>query len=98
MEIPRDPNPIDAARRRLADAARRTGAAGQPAVPPSVLGDAVTTAGSANVERYVAMLKAHSSDPAKLEALRRSLEDGSFSATPEELVDPLLGKLDESGG
>ena len=94
MEIPRDRNPVDqVARRRAAEAAKRS--SGKPVVhAPAASGD---VAPSEALSRYVAMLKAHSGNPAKLEALRVALENGTFTATPEELVDPLLNKLDEPG-
>lgn len=98
MEIPRDPNPIDPlARRRAAEGAKRAG--GKPSTSStSSSGDAVATPGTEAVGRYLAMLKAHQGDPAKLEALRQQLENGTFTATPEELVDPLLDQLDKAGG
>jgi anti-sigma28 factor (negative regulator of flagellin synthesis) len=99
MEIPRNPNPIDPAeRRRAAEAAKRSAERALAETPIPAVNDAVATPSSEAVERYVAMLKAHNRDPAKLEALRLALKNGTFTATPEELVDPLLNKLDEPGG
>jgi len=98
MEIPRDPNPVDpVARRRAAEGVKRSGGKSQ-ADAAAASSDAVSIPASETVTRYVEMLKAHAGNPAKLESLRRALEDGTFTATPEELVDPLLDRLDESGG
>ncbi len=96
MEIPRDPNPIDpATRRRAAEARVAKAGGGRPAASAADIG---AKPASETLARYVAMLKAHSGDPARLERLRLSLENGTFTATSEELVDPLLSKLDEPGG
>lgn len=99
MEIPRDPNPIDpVARRRAAEGVKRAGGKPQADASAAAGSDAVSIPANETVTRYVEMLKAHQGNPAKLEALRRAIEDGTFTATPEELVDPLLNRLDESGG
>jgi hypothetical protein len=99
MEIPRDLKPTDPLmRRRAADEAKRLGKQPSAEASTGAVGDAVATPANEAVTRYVAMLKAHSGNPEQLEALRRALEDGSFTATPEELVDPLLDTLDESRG
>src|SRR4051812_12268852 len=99
MEIPRDPNPVDpVARRRAAEEAKRGGRRQTGDVPAAAANTSAPTPSGEVVTRYVAMLKAHTGNPAKLEKLRLALENGTFTATPEELVDPLLNKLDEPGG
>jgi len=97
MEIPRDLNPADSVARRHAAEVAKRGGRGNAASPAASSSDAVATPGSEVLTRYVEMLKSHAGNPAKLETLRRALAEGSFTATPEELVDPLLNKLDEPG-
>ena len=97
MNIPADYRPLDpAARRRqleggTAPSKRVPDAASTPAATGS---DAFVAPDSAAVARYTAQVQAQSTDPAKLAALRQAIDDGSYTATPEELVDPLLDRLD----
>ena len=93
MDISPDSRPLDpVARRRLLDGGSAP-AARKPA-SDSAPGDAYVAPDTAAVARYTALAQSRSTDPAKLAALRQAIDDGSYTATPEELVDPLLDRLD----
>ena len=94
MDIPPDFRPLDPVARRRQLEGGTAPSARKPAAD-AVRADADAYApDTAAVARYTARAQASSTDPAKLAALRQALEDGSFTATPEELVDPLLDRLD----
>ena len=93
MDIPPNSRPLDPlARRRQLDGG--AAAAHKPAAKTTPASDAFVAPDSAAVARYTALAQAQSTDPAKLAALRQAIDDGSYTATPEELVDPLLDRLD----
>lgn len=58
--------------------------------------DQVRTPDTDVVARYVAMVRAHGRDTGRLDELRQQISDGSFTATPEELADGLLDRLDDA--
>ncbi len=97
MEIPRDLRPADpVVRRRLPGAGDRPATAGDS--PPTAI-DKAALANSADVQRYVQVLK--TADPARLhkvEELRARIADGSYRADPEELADLILGDGAPRGG
>jgi flagellar biosynthesis anti-sigma factor FlgM len=100
MEINGDKRPTDPViRKRQADAAAsrsaaKAGAAGEP--QNGERSDAVelgTTSPQA-IARYVDILKAmNPADLHRVEELRARIQDGSFTATPEELAGPLSDLL-----
>lgn len=92
MDIPPDYRPLDpVARRRLHEG----GVAPSARKPTGDVGsDTYVAPDSAAVARYTALAQARSTDPARLAALRQALGEGSYTASPEELVDPLLDRLD----
>ena len=99
MDIPPDSRPPDPiARRRQLDLASGVGAR-KPgdkadANDVSATPDSFAAPDTQTVARYTTLAQARSTDPAKLAALRQAIDDGSYTATPEELVDPLLDRLD----
>ena len=93
MDIPPDSRPLDpAARRRQLDLA--SGVAARKPPPRSAASDAFVGPDTEAVARYTALAQARSTDPARLAALRQAIDAGTYTATPEELVDPLLDRLD----
>ena len=92
MDIHPDSRPLDPARRRQLDLASGVGTR-KPAAA-STPGDAFAAPDTQAVARYTALAQSRSTDPAKLAALRQAIDDGTYTATPEELVDPLLDRLD----
>lgn len=95
MEIPpnRSPSLDPPAKRRLDGA--KSAPAGQGA-EAAERGDQVRTPDTDVVARYVAMVRAHGRDTGRLDELRQQISDGSFTATPEELADGLLDRLDDA--
>jgi len=102
MEIPSDKRPTDPVlRKRQADAAasRSTAKAGESAgaSQSDKRSDAVelgTTSPQA-IARYVDILKSmNPADLHRVEELRARIQNGSFTATPEELAGPLSELLD----
>lgn len=98
MEIHGDNRPIDpATRKRQTDAANSRNAAKESSEASSGRRDAVelgTTSPQA-IARYVDILKAmNPADLHRVEELRARIEDGSFTATPDELAGPLSDLLD----
>ena len=96
MEIHGDKRPTDPVlRKRQADAASRTVAKpGQP--QGSERTDAVELGSTSPqaIARYVDILKSmNPADLHRVEELRARIQDGSFTATPEELAGPLSDLL-----
>jgi flagellar biosynthesis anti-sigma factor FlgM len=101
MEIQPDKRPIDpATRKRQSDAAtsRSAAKASEASEGKGGRGDAVelgTTSPQA-IARYVDLLKAmNPADLHRVEELRARIQDGSFTATPDELAGPLSELLDD---
>lgn len=100
MEIHGDQRPLDpATRKRQTDAANsRSAAKASESSGSSERRDAVelgTTSPQA-IARYVDILKAmNPADLHRVEDLRARIQDGSFTATPDELAGPLSDLLDD---
>ena len=93
MDIPPDSRPIDPlTRRRQLEAG--VGASARKPADKATASDVFVAPNTEAVARFTALAQGSTTDPAKLTALRQALEDGSYTATPEELVDPLLDRLD----
>lgn len=87
MEIPPNLRPLDPTARKRPATGQAAGASDSRAGQP-IKEDAVE---SSAVDRYAALARTLANDPARLEALRREIADGTFTATPEELAERLLG-------
>lgn len=98
MEIPRDFRPLDQVGRRRATDPQSASAREEASPPEGSRVDGFAAPDSAAVARYVQMLQAHSGDPARLEELRQRIADGTYTAAPEDLVDPLLDRIDPRQG
>jgi flagellar biosynthesis anti-sigma factor FlgM len=96
MEINADKRPTDPVlRKRQADAAARTTA--RPGEPAPERGDAVELGATSPqaIARYVDILKAmNPADLHRVEELRARIQDGSFTASPDDLAGPLSDLLD----
>lgn len=88
MEIPPHLRPLDQTARKRPVTGQATGASSGSSPSQPIKEDAVE---SSAVDRYAALARTLANDPARLEALRREIADGTFTATPEELADRLLG-------
>jgi flagellar biosynthesis anti-sigma factor FlgM len=90
--------PIDpATRKRQTDAANSRTAARAPQTGGERASDAVQLGGTSAqaIARYVDILKSmNPADLHRVEDLRARIQDGSFTATPEELAGPLSELLD----
>ncbi len=102
MEISGNQRPIDpATRKRQTDAANSRTAARAPQAGGERAADAVelgSTSAQA-IARYVDILKAmNPADLHRVEDLRARIQDGTFTATAEELAGPLSELLDQEQG
>lgn len=101
MEIQPDKRPLDpATRKRQTDAAASRSAAkeSQSAGAGSARRDAVELGATSPqaIARYVDILKAmNPADLHRVEELRARIQDGSFTATPDELAGPLADLIDD---
>lgn len=90
MEIPPHLRPLDPTARKRPTTGNA--AASGTTSRQSVKQDAVeSSADRGSVDRYAALARTLANDPARLEELRRQIADGTFTATPEELAERLLG-------
>lgn len=98
MEIHGDKRPIDpATRKRQTDAAASRSAGKATESSASNRSDAVELGATSPqaIARYVDILKSmNPADLHRVEDLRARIQDGSFTATPEELAGPLSDLLD----
>ncbi|HEX3134426.1 MAG TPA: hypothetical protein VHX44_12680 [Planctomycetota bacterium] len=98
MEIHGDQRPLDpATRKRQTDAAASRSAGKTSESGRSNRSDAVELGSTSPqaIARYVDILKAmNPADLHRVEDLRARIQDGSFSATPDELAGPLSDLLD----
>lgn len=98
MEIHGDNRPVDpATRKRQTDAANSRSAAKESSESSNARRDAVELGATSPqaIARYVDILKAmNPADLHRVEELRERIQDGSFTATPDELAGPMSDLLD----
>lgn len=101
MDIRPDPSSLDALTRQRANeraARERQSTGGTPATNSGRPADADVELASTVSARFVEIVKTMDpTDLHRVEDIRQRIADGSYTATADELVDPLLEALTDAG-